>query len=99
MIEHILSIIVLSLIWIESFKRLDTGYKKYMNTFYMTLLRHLVIKMIIFGSFITIVVACFETNTGYINVYIKKLSVACSVILQKSMYYLFIIESVNLLTK
>lgn len=98
MIEQLLSVIILSILWIESFHGIEEGYQKYMNLFYLTFMKQLLTKTFIIASMILMIFIFFGPNE-YIQYFSESSANILTTIFHKSICYMFMIETVNLLTK
>lgn len=98
MIEQFLSIIILSLIWIESFQEIEKGNKKYVNGFCLSFIRTYFLKGLLIGSCAILSVILLGA-VDYFKDFTTTLLNASIKVFYKSLCYMFIIETITILTK
>jgi hypothetical protein len=98
MIAHLLSIIILSIIWIESFYKIGQESNKYTKEYQVAFIRNIIVKTFLFGFCIVIIVFILELPE-----YLEEFQeIVLSILINmghKSLCYAFMIECIDILTK
>jgi hypothetical protein len=98
MIEHLLSIIILSIIWIESFYKIGQESNEYTKEFQVSFIRNIVVKTFLFGFCIAIIVYLLQLPE-YLEEFQEIIMNTITIMGYKSLCYGFMIECIDILTK